>query len=796
MNRMKKILCLMLAGSLLLLAACSNHSDNGDKDVKVSSGEGRYVESDITPPIEGRFISFLGTDGTLVCYDDGLNTKYESKDGGDTWTESPGPGNGTDRYRNAQAGTLLVDGSLLGFLQGEGMLIVSPDGSSKPYPVKEIDDAIASGENIRISLLRALGSDRLLISYSIGGIITQSTQGARPIGGGTAPADASGNQTAPEGATPGGVPSNTEPNQSNPQRSSGTSSNSMTAKTMLYDLQTAQLIADIPVENVTAAASDDESLYLLDGSGKVTTYALADGKPLRESAINFGGGETTMGLGMMSGGSSGNLMALSAAGELYTTQNGSLMRADKSGVVSTVLESTAYSIGTPRSSAEAVIVLDDGSIVVNMFDSGQNNRLYKYVWDENATINSEKTLTVWSLEDNNFVCAAIAELRKKHPDATITYEVALDAGTAISAADAIKTLNTQLLSGNGPDIILLDGCSVDSYVDKGMLLDLSTLIVTDDIFNSLLSPYTKNNTLYCLPTQFRMPILMAEQSDLAQARTLDELVTLIADGNDLPTGNSSGSDPFSSVSEDQRATLYFEDLKELCDILWLSSAPSIVQDNRLNVDALRNYLDAVKTISDKYALTETSQNGGGLKVGFSDGGSATAVPGSLTRYIMQHTNYAAFSAGHLSLLQMVMDREDASLALFPGLAQGAWQPSTVVGVSVDTDTPEFAAEFVQTMLSATVQQLNYGTGLPVTRTGIIAQVNTINERRAQNGQEPFTAFDPDVLIGQLISPSMGDTVLTEMMWSSIEKCCKGQIDVEGAVREIEQNIKNYLAERS
>ena len=794
MKHIKKILCLMLAGSLLLLAACGNNN-LGNENVKENPGEGRYIESDITPSIEGRFVSFIGADGTIVCYDDGLNTKYESADGGGSWKEAPGPGNGTDRYRNAQAGALLSDGSLIGFLQGEGLIIVSPDGSSKPYPVKEIDDAIASGENIRISLLKSLGPDRLLLGYSVGGMIMQSTQGARPVGGGTSSGNNSNNQTVPDGSLPGGAPSNAEPSQSDPQRSSGTTSNSMTTKTMLYDLHTMQLIADIPAENIIAAASDDDSFFLLDGSGKVTTYTLSDGKPSEEFAINFGGGEGDIGLSPISGGSS-NLMALSAAGELYTTQNGSLMRADKNGAVSTVLESTAYSIGTPRSSAEAVLLLDDGSIVVNMFDSEQSNHLYKYVWDENATINSEKTLTVWSLEDNNFVRAAIAELRKKHTDSTITYEVALDGGTAVSAADAIKTLNTQLISGNGPDIILLDGCSVDSYVDKGMLLELNSLIDIGDIFDSLISPYMENNTLYCLPTQFLMPILMAEQSNLAQARTLDELLALVENGNDLPTGISSDSDPFSSVSEDQRAALYFENLKELCDILWMSSGPAIVQDNRLNVDALHSYLYAVKTISDKYGLTETSQNGGGLKVGFSDGGSATAVPGSLTRCIMQHTNYAAFSAGHLSLLQMVMDREEASLALFPGLTPGAWQPSTVVGVNVDTDIPEFAAEFIQTMLSDTVQQLNYGIGLPVTRAGIGAQLNTINDRRAQNGQEPFTAFDPDALIGQLISPSMGDTVLTEMMWSTIEKCCKGQIDVEGAVREIEQNIKNYLAERS
>jgi len=159
------------------------------------------------------------------------------------------------------------------------------------------------------------------------------------------------------------------------------------------------------------------------------------------------------------------------------------------------------------------------------------------------------------------------------------------------------------------------------------------------------------------------------------------------------------------------------------------------------------------------------------------------------------TNYAAFSAGNLQLLQLMMERNESALALFPGLTPGAWQPSTVVGICADTKVPEFAAQLVQAMLSVEVQQLNYGTGLPVTVTGLDAQVQTINDRRVEFGQEPVN-FDAMALISLLRTPSMGDTVLTDMMSGSVVRCCKGEIDVEGAVREIEQSVKNYLAERA
>ena len=815
MKRRKKILCLALAGSLLLLAACGSGTDSGDK--KENSG-GRYTERDITPPAEGRLVSFFGADGTLVCYDDGLRTKYESKDGGGSWQQSPGPGGGTDRYMDLQAGTMLPDGSLLGFIPEEGLTVIAPDGSGSPCAVKGIDDAVAKGEHINLSLLQAAGNGRLLLSYSAGGMVMQSTQGARRIGGNASQESGPGNQTPPEGAPAEGAPAGGAiaggatdagtpaggsgatggqgPRQGGSRQGGTVSAGSITMQTLLLDFQTGEIIAELPEEVFMAAASDDNTLYLLDAAGKAASYSLADGKPSGQPAVEFGGGGEMTGIGMRLGGSRGSIMAVNAEGDIFTIQNGSLIKADAGGKTGTVLESTAYSVGTPRSSAEALFVLEDGSFVVHMLESGMNSRLYQYVWDENASVNPEKSLTVWSLEDNSFVRAAIAELRKQHSDAAITYEVALDGGGAVSAADAIKTLNTRLLGGKGPDILLLDGCSVESYADKGMLLDIKELVDTGDVFESLLAPYTKNGTLHCLPTQFLMPMLMASESNLAQAQTLSELVALAVQGNDLPVNDGSSPAPFDSVDEKDRAALYFGDLQELCDILWLSSAPAVVQENRLNTDALRRYLEAVKTISDKYALTETAQSRGGMRIAFSDGGSASVVPGSLMRYIMQHTNYAAFSAGNLFLLQMVMDRADSGFALFPGLTSGAWQPSAVAGVSADTEKRAFAAEFVQTMLSPAVQQLNYGTGLPVTRTGLAEQVEAANERRAENDQEPFTAFDPDALIGKLQSPSMGDTVLTEMMRATVEKCCKGQIDVEGAVREIEQNVKNYLAERA
>ena len=851
MKQTKRLLCLLFVGTLLFAAACSG--SNGDKEkgnADAQEAQGRYVESDITPPIEGRFQSFLREDGTLVCLDEGMKTRYESSDGGKSWNESAGPGSGTDRYQNAQMGTMLPDGRVLVYLIGEGLVMVSPDGSGTPYPIAEIDEAAANGDNVSVSLLQALGGERLLLSYMAGGMVMQTTRqgggpiggsaqvnGAAPVGGGVRvnPEDGDGAE-ASETRRNVGVEEDAEPKETQqavlieedaedpargadmvegdatesdvpqpgaqdaprgPAGSTAFSGRAMEIKTILLDIETGQKIADLPVESAVAATCDDAEFYVMGNGGSISAYNLIDGMPSGKEDIGLGSGQQAggrMGFGMRMGAAGGSVLTLNPQGTLYAALEGSLLSADWDGNVHTALESSSYSLGSPRAEITAVFAPQDGSIIVNLLSNSRDNRLYRYVWDENASFDPEKTITIWSLEENSFVRAAMAELRKKHPDASMRYEVALDADSAMSAADAIKTLNTRLLSGNGPDVVVLDGCPVDSYVDKGMLLDLSGLVATDDIFENLLAPYWEGEELYCVPTQFLFPALMGSAEELTRAGTLEELVSLIVKGNDLPARGAPGSDPFSGIPVEDRAALYFTDLQELCEILWLSCAPDVIADNKLNTDALRTYLETAKAISDKYALTETSQ-GPGMRAAFSDGGSVTVMSGSLMRYTAQMTNYGAFSVGNLQMMQMMMERVGSELIPFPGMTQGAWKPSAVVGISADTKVESFAAELVKAMLSPEVQQLNYGTGLTVTHTGLELQIQTINDWLAEDDRGVFDV-DIDGLIGLLETPSMEDTALTDMMWNSVERCCKGETDVEGAVKEIEQTIKNYLAERS
>jgi ABC-type glycerol-3-phosphate transport system substrate-binding protein len=222
-----------------------------------------------------------------------------------------------------------------------------------------------------------------------------------------------------------------------------------------------------------------------------------------------------------------------------------------------------------------------------------------------------------------------------------------------------------------------------------------------------------------------------------------------------------------------------------------------VNNNDLNTDALRKYLETVKAISDKLGLMDESllQSGFVTTVIGSSGGEAEMLPGSLTRHFMHQARYAAFLARNLMILQTAMTNRDSDVMLFPGLDPGAWQPSTITGIPADAKNQELAAEFVQTMLSLEVQQFSYGTGLPVTRQGMAAQADALGDTGFGSEASEFD-LDLDALVDQLKTVSIADTVLKDMIWETVERLCKGDLDIAGAVSEIEQNIRTYLAERA
>ncbi|MCL2200201.1 MAG: ABC transporter substrate-binding protein [Defluviitaleaceae bacterium] len=750
---------LLIAIVLVVFAACGgNGGENGDGGNSRSVGggahatplaTGRHVEIEITPPIQDRLISLVAQDGTLVVFDEGLRTRFESTDMGETWVQSQGVGYGTDLFSDVNNAGILPDGRLLVYLQGEGMTAVEQDGTTQHIPIAGIDRGIADGDEFTLQLIEVLDNERVMLTYSIDWFarFMRENEDFQMF-----EEDEYDDEENEDDENGGGIRTGTVRVGGNVGGGGMLSFPGTT--TAIYDIATGQQLQLISYEEFLTMTP----------------------------------------------------MGANADGDIYTIENHNLVRHGINGDVDILLHGTAFAFGAPVGMTSSITPIEDGFIVnVTQFENMMMvSQIFKYVWDAEAFVDPSQTITIWSLEDNPTVRAAITEIWRNNPNADITYEIALYGDTAISAADAIRTLNTRLLSGRGPDILILDGTPIDSYAGRGMLLDLSERVSTGDMYQNILAPFTDNGQMYVIPMQFTIPMLIGEGQHLNQAPTLSALVQGILESNPLPEIDENrwlGGTP-----EDERAKIAFNDLPELFEIMWQTGAAAFITDNRLDSDILREFLAAIEAINDKFELAqnEAMMSGGVMMVSGGGVGRANIIGGSVMQFLMQNTNIGAFEAGNISMLYSFMNRNRDNIfmdiALFPGLVQGAWTPSTIVGVYADTPVVDFSIEFVNTMLSQEVQRVNHGMGFPVIRDAMEWQIAQINEQIAEFGLSGFDMapfeINMDEIIAQLQTPALPEATLREMIWTTVERLAQGRVDIEGAVQEIEQNIRNYLAERS
>ena len=82
--------------------------------------------------------------------------------------------------------------------------------------------------------------------------------------------------------------------------------------------------------------------------------------------------------------------------------------------------------------------------------------------------------------------------QQEHPELKVELRTGMEEEAALTRTDAIKQLNTELLSGSGPDLIVMDGLSVEKYTDMGLLLPVDLNMSEDAYFTNIAETYRKD----------------------------------------------------------------------------------------------------------------------------------------------------------------------------------------------------------------------------------------------------------------------------------------------------------------
>lgn len=424
-----------------------------------------------------------------------------------------------------------------------------------------------------------------------------------------------------------------------------------------------------------------------------------------------------------------------------------------------------YSFSSPFFYPTSLLAMEDGSYIV-VGNNQSESVVSHFEFDENASNTVQDKLMIWSLEDSYVLRAAVTAYNKKNPEITIEVEYGRNPNiSGKTDSDIIRELNTRLLTGNSPDIIILDGLPSDAYIKQGLLLDLSGEINIENCYPNIMSAFTKNNKTYAYPTLFQMPVFIARS------------------GEEYSDGISSLSELSQIASE--KDSLYYGNYYEMFESLYAAYSNTIFPNNAsVDETALRDFLQNTKTISDELQLSsEIEYIHGGV------GSSGIPPRQGLNALAEDSTKYAAdilWEPTFTSTLFLFADREITPL---PG---NSFIPICSAAISTQTLQKEIAIDFINTMLQDKDTQ---GTRMEQGFSVIVDEHLSLYKKNGSDLVGNPDLFDWNALILQFTAPTITDKDLQEKLYEQAELLYQGKINVNEATNAILQNTKTYFAEK-
>lgn len=522
-----------------------------------------------------------------------------------------------------------------------------------------------------------------------------------------------------------------------------------------------------------------EKLELFTAGGEQVTYDLAGGQETARRPLGTGA------LGAL--GPDGAVWAVSAEGLSLIAAGGS--------VTEDLFAGTGNRFQAPDTSLRGVLPLQDGTLCV-AYDTRGGSALCLYTYDPDALVRGENSLVVWSLRGSLTLNAAISAFKEENPQVDVVLELGRENGDAgLSDADIIRSLNAALLTGDAPDLLILDGLPADSLMEKGLLEDLTGLVEEADYFENLFTAWTLDGKTYAYPARVQLPVLLAQAGTRVENGSLSALAAAAAAGRGLPAAGE-----VTGLAAADQPLLYFDDWRALFDVFYAAAAPRLLTDKGCDEAALTELFSATGAISEKYGLTaEPSGRVSGAVMDL-DGGQEYYFPLQIEAYKCDAACQCAVLLEDLANLNGPFWLRDTQVALMPG---GAFLPRISAAVPVNAAQKELAKKFVGALLSQPVQAAkNYYEGLPVRREALAAlqeqlrqSIRHWQEQHPENSYPAGLVFDSAALLSGAGAASKSNDQLKETIYEQATKFYDKSCTLEQAVANAMEATQLYFEER-
>ncbi|MDE6530081.1 MAG: extracellular solute-binding protein, partial [Lachnospiraceae bacterium] len=437
-------------------------------------------------------------------------------------------------------------------------------------------------------------------------------------------------------------------------------------------------------------------------------------------------------------------------------------------------------------------------------------------------------ITVYTLYSQEYLEETVRQFEEEYPEININIEVGREEGSNTTIAEAVNALNTQLLAGNGPDVIIMDGLNYIAYRDSGMLKELSGLyeeIMSDNpgINTTILSCYrTEDGEIYAIPSQFGFSVISAPADSIDSLNSLEGLAEYIQNspcpnpefGNDLRIYDVKGlfqllypaysSRIFGNGESYDRQELenFVSGMKGVWDALM----------EHTTEDQIREWETLVAEEGD-WAYSNTHQ----LLYGLIDEWGSLGLAGG--RWGMENEEMQLYSGRSIGLYNftysfnvtdiwhMMNEYPHETYDIFAIDDVNTFTPLLIYSIYAKSEYTDAAEEFIKYMLSEDTQS-NIGMGWYDSnsehRYGMSVNMEVLQSRTEEFKYGDHGAYTPIApegemerymdLLGSFSVPTYRNAILEEKIFSGMEDYLNGRIALEQYMEEADNAITLYMEE--
>jgi len=267
-----------------------------------------------------------------------------------------------------------------------------------------------------------------------------------------------------------------------------------------------------------------------------------------------------------------------------------------------------------------------------------NSKAYHISYNDSVPTQPDKNLSVYALYNTDEIHKAASLFQMNHPDYKVDLKIASDANLEwqreqVDVSDFIKALNTELLAGNGCDVLILDGLPFESYTEKHILENLYDYVPSLKDSSSYQFTLIKNSeidgSLYYIPAFFGYYGIQGTDDLVNPAVSIHSILEYIQSSGNKQYFGAWPQDMFTSfilnleadrlftkagfLSQDEMITL-FQDIRSIQSVTDNGLELEALKDESANIALMDRMLKDNKTLAFS-KLAGTSDN---MELGYID----------------------------------------------------------------------------------------------------------------------------------------------------------------------------------